>query len=57
MGLFNRNKKSPEEKYQELYDANMQSIENAAYQVLLDFVVGQYGNEDIIAGSMMGGNW
>ena len=55
MGLFNRNKKCPEEKYQELYDANMQSIENAAYQVLLDFVVGQYGNEDIIAGSMMGG--
>ncbi|WP_407375985.1 zinc-ribbon domain-containing protein [Methanobrevibacter sp.] len=55
MGLFNQNnKKTPEEEYQELYDANLAQIEAANYLIRLDFAIGQYGNEDIIAGSMIG---
>lgn len=52
MGLFNR--KSKEERYKELYDANLAQIKNANYLVRLDFAVGQYGNEDIVAGAMIG---
>lgn len=56
MGLFNRNKnkKSPEEQYRELHNENMANIKAANYNVRIDFAVGQYGNEDIIAGSMIG---
>lgn len=55
MGLFNRgNKKSPEEEYQELYYNYSRAIEDANYYIQLDFAIGQYGNDDIIAGSMIG---
>lgn len=55
MGLFNRgNKKTPEEEYQEQYNNYLAQIEAANYLVSLDFAIGQYGNEDIIAGSMIG---
>lgn len=45
---------TPEEEYQELYNTNLARIESAGYVVILDFAIGQYGNEDIIAGSMIG---
>lgn len=55
MGLFNRkNKKTPEEEYSELYNDYLARIEAADYLISLNFAIGQYGNEDIIAGSMMG---
>ncbi|MBQ6220044.1 MAG: zinc-ribbon domain-containing protein [Methanobrevibacter sp.] len=55
MSLFNRgDKKTPEEKYQELYNTNQGNIENADYVVRLDVAVGQYGNDDVVAGAMMG---
>lgn len=54
MGLFNRDKRTPEEKYQDLYNTNLSNIENADYVVRLDVAVGQYGNDDVVAGAMMG---
>ena len=54
MGLFNRNKKTPEEEYQEQYNNYLAQIEAANYIVRLDFAIGQYGNEDIVAGAMIG---
>ena len=52
MGLFNR--RSSEEVYEEMYSQNLENIKNAGFVVSLDFAIGVYGNDDIIAGSMVG---
>lgn len=54
MGLFNRNKESDEERYNRLLQEAMNNIAAHNFLISLDFAVGEYGNSDVVAGSMIG---
>lgn len=55
MGLFGRkSKESDEERYNRLVSEAMNTISAHNFLISLDYAIGEYGNDDVVAGSMIG---
>lgn len=54
MGLFSRNNKSKDEKYNEEISRKQQEIWNNESKAILEIAVGTHGADEIIAGAMIG---